>query len=83
MYLSFANGLDRYYGLLDLAVGFGIIVQAGATYALEDGTKLGYYKSWRKDTKLWEETIIPKIEARIKQEWVYSNNEEDEAPEEV
>jgi uncharacterized protein (AIM24 family) len=83
MYLSFANGLDRYYGLLDLAVGFGIIVQAGATYALEDGTKLGYYKVWRKDTKLWEETIIPKIEARIKQEWVYSNNEEDEAPEEV
>jgi RecA/RadA recombinase len=83
MYLSFANGLDRYYGLLDLAVGFGIIVQAGATYALEDGTKLGYYKSWRKDTKLWEETIIPKIEARIKQEWVYSNNEDDEAPEEV
>jgi RecA/RadA recombinase len=83
MYLSFANGLDRYYGLLDLAVGFGIIVQAGATYALEDGTKLGYYKVWRKDTKLWEETIIPKIEARIKQEWVYSNNEEEEAPEEV
>lgn len=82
MYLSFANGLDRYYGLLDLAVGLGVVIQNGATYTLEDGTKLGYYKSWRKDSKLWEETILPKLEERIKREWSYSNLEE-EIPEEL
>ena len=83
MYLSFSNGLDRYYGLLDLAVGMGVIVQNGSTYALEDGTKLGYYKSWRKDSTLWEETILPKLESRIKGEWLYSNLEAQETPEEV
>jgi RecA/RadA recombinase len=82
MYLSFATGLDRYYGLLDLAVGLGAVIQSGATYALEDGTKLGYYKNWRKNVKLWEETILPKIEHRIKKEWSYSN-QDSEIPEEV
>jgi RecA/RadA recombinase len=77
MYLSFSSGLDRYYGLVDLAVGVGAVIQTGATYQLEDGTKLGYYKNWRKDTKLWEETILPKVEERIKDEWSYSNKEED------
>ena len=77
MYLSFSSGLDRYYGLVDLAVGVGAVIQTGATYQLEDDTKLGYYKNWRKDTKLWEETILPKVEKRIKDEWSYSNKEED------
>ena len=81
MYLSFASGLDRYYGLLDLAVGLGVVIQNGSTYALEDGTKLGYYKTWRADSKLWEETILPKVEERIKKEWSYSNLE-GETPEE-
>jgi len=82
MYLSFASGLDRYYGLVDLAVGVGAVIQTGATYQLEDGKKLGYYKNWRKDEKLWEETILPKLEERIKDEWSYSNKEE-EPPDEV
>ena len=82
MYLSFASGLDRYYGLVDLAVGVGAVIQTGATYQLEDGTKLGYYKNWRKDVKLWEETILPKLEERIKDEWSYSNKEE-EPPDEL
>jgi hypothetical protein len=82
IYLSFSSGLDRYYGLVDLAVGVGAVVQTGATYQLEDGTKLGYYKNWRKDEKLWEETILPKVEERIKNEWSYSNKVE-EAPEEL
>ena len=82
MYLSFASGLDRYYGLIDLAVGLGAVIQTGATYQLEDGKKLGYYKQFRKNTDLWENTILPIVEARMKDEWSYSNMEE-EAPEEV
>lgn len=83
MYLSFANGLDRYYGLLDLVVGMGIVVQSGSTYQLADGTKLGYFKSWRKDVDLWEKTLLPQLENKIKVEWSYSsgNNEVDEQPE--
>lgn len=83
MYLSFANGLDRYYGLLDLAVGLGVIIQGGATYTLEDGTKIGYYKNFRKDKELWETKILPRLEERIAKEWSYSNLESEELPEEV
>ena len=87
MYLSFASGLDRYYGLIDLAVGLGAVIQTGATYQLppdDSGNikKLGYYKSWRKDVDLWENTILPVVEARMKDEWNYSNKEE-EPPDEV
>jgi len=70
MYLSFTTGLDKYYGLLDLAVGFGAVMQNGATYALPDGTKLGYYKSWRKDTAIWDK-ILPVLEEKIKVGWAY------------
>jgi RecA/RadA recombinase len=82
MYLSFSTGLDRYYGLLDLAVGMGIVIQNGSTYALADGTKLGYAKNWRNDTKLWEETILPKLEEKMKIEWAYGNRVDEDVPEE-
>lgn len=82
MYLSFSTGLDRYYGLLDLAVGMGIVVQNGATYALADGTKLGYAKNWRNDTELWEKTILPKLEEKMKTEWAYGGQNNEEIPEE-
>ena len=84
IYLSFSKGLDRFYGLLDIAVGLGVVIQTGSTYQLEDGKKIGYYKNFRKDTSLWEETIIPKLEERIKSEWMYSNLEnEEDIPDEI
>lgn len=81
MYLSFESGLNKFYGLLDLAVGFGVVVQNGATYALADGTKLGYYKSWRNDEELWNNKLLPAIEAKINTEWQYGNS--DEVPDEL
>lgn len=85
IYLSFEKGLHKYYGLLELAVGFGIIQQNGPSYQLPDGTKLGYYGKWKNDTDLWNNTIIPGIEAKIKTEWKYGNNigQEDDTPDEV
>ena len=84
MYLSFDKGLNKIYGLLDLAVGLGAVNQTGATYQLPDGTKLGYYSKWKDDTELWDKTIIPVIEEKIKSEWKYGNgSEEEEIPDEV
>tara|TARA_S200002703_G_scaffold9244_1_gene9128 strand:+ start:10133 stop:11302 length:1170 start_codon:yes stop_codon:yes gene_type:complete len=83
MFLSFHTGLDRYYGLLDLAVGVGAVIQTGSTYQLPDGKKIGYYKNFRKDIDLWENTILPVLEERIKTEWAYSGGEESEVPDEV
>ena len=84
MFLSFQTGLDRYYGLLDLAVGVGAVIQTGSTYTLPDGKKIGYYKSFRKDKDLWENTILPVLEERIKKEWAYSGFDgEGDVPDEV
>jgi RecA/RadA recombinase len=81
MYLSFTHGLNKYYGLLDLLVGFGIVIQTGATYQLPDGTKLGYYKNFRKNINLWEENFIPALEKKIEVEWKYSSSSQDEEAE--
>lgn len=73
MYLSFTNGLNKYYGLLDLMTGFNIIVQTGATYQLPNGQKLGFYRNFRKDKELWENILIPQLEEKINVEWKYSS----------
>jgi hypothetical protein len=70
---------------LDLAVGLGAVIQTGSTYQLPDETKLGYYSKWKDNTELWDNTIIPVIEERIKREWAYSNksDKEEVIPDEV
>ncbi len=73
MYLSFSTGLNKYYGLLDLLVGMGVITQTGATYQMPDGKKLGYYKNWQKDKGLWDSYLLPTLESKIKEHWSYSN----------
>lgn len=73
MYLSFASGLDRYYGLLELMKGMGVVEANGATYTDWNGNKLGFYKAWRKDIDLWEKTLLPELESRIEANWSYGN----------
>lgn len=73
MYLSFEKGLNKYYGLADLAVGFNVLVQTGSTYNLPNGEKLGYYSKWKGNEELWQKTILPGIEEAIKVAWSYGN----------
>lgn len=86
LFVSFSKGVDKYHGLLDLAVGLGIIEQSGATYAFQ-GRKLGYAKSFQNDATFWETEIIPLIEDKIRVEWAYSSEGEsapaDESMEEL
>ena len=73
LYISFSGGADKYHGLLDLAVGLGIIEQTGSTYSF-NGEKLGYAKSFVNKTSFWD-GIIPLIDERIKTEWAYSSHQ--------
>jgi hypothetical protein len=72
MYLSFATGLDKYFGLLDIMKEMGVVIVNGATYTDWNGEKLGFYKSWRKDKEVWNK-LLPELESRLKQEWSYGN----------
>ena len=71
MYLNFKTGLDKYSGLLNIAVNHGAVIQTGSTYQLPDGTKLGYYKQWRDKEETWEK-IIPVIEEKLGESYKYS-----------
>ena len=74
IFISFDKGVDKYHGLLDLAVGLGVIEQTGSTFVYK-GNKIGYAKSFQNDINFWENEIIPLIEDKIKIEWAYSSEE--------
>jgi RecA/RadA recombinase len=71
MYLNFKTGLDKYSGLLNVAVNHGAVIQTGSTYQLPDGTKLGYYKQWRDNEEVWEK-VLPVIEEKLKEDYQYN-----------
>ncbi len=77
MYLNFLTGLDKYAGILGLAVNHGVIIQTGSTYTLPDGTKLGYYSKFKEDKNFWDNKIIPEVEKIIKEKYKYGNSSSD------
>jgi RecA/RadA recombinase len=78
MYLSFSTGLNKYYGLLEIMKGMGVVDNKGSIYYDWNGEKLGYQKAFRNDKKLWDDKLLPELESRIKAEWSYGNHVEDE-----
>jgi RecA/RadA recombinase len=73
MYLSFSTGLNKYYGLLEIMKGMGVIDNKGSIYYDWEDNKLGFQKAWRGDTDLWENRLLPELESRLKREWSYGN----------
>ena len=77
-YLNFKRGLDKYSGLKEMAVNHGVIEQTGSTFVLPSdkegvpGQKLGYYKNWKNNEELWEKTILPNLEKKLKKQYSYS-----------
>ena len=78
LYLNFKTGLAKYSGLLEMAIGHKIVIQSGATYALADGTKLGYFKNWGSDTSIWDEKILPALEKSLQSTLCFSNKDTQE-----
>ncbi len=72
MFLSFATGLDKYYGLVDIMKEFGVVNLNGPTYTDWKGEKLGFYKQWKNKEEIWQ-YLLPELESRLKKEWAYSN----------
>ncbi len=77
MFLSFATGLDKYYGLEDIMKGMGVVTLNGPTYTDWKGEKLGFFKQWRKKEEIWE-YLIPELESRLMSEWAYGNKINDD-----
>lgn len=71
--LSYNKGLDRYYGLLDLALKYGIFKQVSTRIELPDGTKT-FGKTINNDPeKFFTEEIMKQLDECAKKEFRYGN----------
>jgi len=79
--LRYDQGLNRYYGLLELAEEAGIFKKVSTRYELPDGAKL-YAKQILKDPeKYFTEDVMNKLDEAAKKEFSYgggTNNSEEE-----
>ena len=72
--LTYDKGLDKYYGLLDLAVQYGIFKQVSTRIELPDGTKQ-YAKTINNDPeKYFTEDVMKKLEEVSLKEFKYGND---------
>jgi hypothetical protein len=80
--LSYKTGLDRYYGLVDLAVLYGIFNKVSTRIELPDGTKT-FEKSIYKDAeKYFTDDILNLIDKAARKEFAYGEEHTDSDVEE-
>ena len=72
--LTYDKGLDKYYGLLDLAVQYGIFKQVSTRIELPDGSKQ-YAKTINNDPeKYFTKEVMEKLEEVALKEFKYGND---------
>ena len=71
--LTYDKGLDRYYGLLDIAEKYDIFKKVANRYELLDGSKV-YGKVIQKDPqKYFTKEVMEKIEKAVEKEFLYGD----------
>ena len=73
--LTYDKGLDRHYGLLDLAEKHGIFVKSSTRYELPDGRKVFGKEINRNPEEYFTEEIMAKLEEAAKKEFSYGQSE--------
>jgi RecA/RadA recombinase len=81
--LSFTKGLDRYYGLVDLAVKYDIFKKVSTRIELPDGTKTFEKSIYKDPEKYFTEDILNKLNDAARKEYCYGSDDpiEDEIEE--
>ena len=72
--LNYSHGLDKYYGLLDLAEKFGIVKKVSNKYEFPDGTKAFENAILKSPEKYYTQEILDLIDAGCSQEFLYGGN---------
>ena len=81
--LSYDEGLNRYYGLLELAEKYEIFKKVSTRYELPDGAKL-YGKQILKDPeKYFTEDVMNRLDEAAKKEFSYGGGAEESVSEEI
>ena len=74
--LTYDKGLDRYYGLLDLALKYGIFKQTSTRIELPDGTTQFGKTINNNPEKYFTEEVLQQLNECAKKEFKYGNVEE-------
>ena len=69
--LTYDAGLDRYYGLLDLAEKYGIFKKVSTRFELPDGSKQFGKTIMQNPTSYFSEEIMAQLEEAAKKEFKY------------
>jgi hypothetical protein len=69
--LRYETGVDKYYGLLDLALKFGIIKKISTRLELPNGTKLFEKNILENPEKYFTQEILDQINEHCKNEFLY------------
>jgi RecA/RadA recombinase len=82
--LSYDKGLDRYYGLLDLAEKYEIIKKVSTRYEMPDGSKVFGKAINENPEKYFTDEIMAQLEVAANAEFLYGQDDvEDKKVEEV
>ena len=74
--LTYAKGLDRYYGLLEIAEKYKIIKKVSTRYQMPDGTSV-FGKHINEDPeKYFTEDVLAQIELAVQKEFKYGGEDE-------
>ena len=71
--LSYDTGLDRYYGLLELAIKYGIFKQASTRVELPDGTTQFGKTINNNPEKYFTKEVLDQLDEAAKKEYKYGN----------
>ena len=74
--LTYDKGLDKYYGLLDLALKYGIFKNVSTRIELPDGSKTFGKTINNNPEKYFTEDIMKQLDECAEKEFKYGNQEE-------
>jgi hypothetical protein len=72
--ITYSKGLDRYYGLLDIAEKHGIIKKVSTRYELANGTKVFGKNINEEPEKYFTPDILALIDEACKKEFLYGQD---------
>lgn len=76
--LSYTSGLDRYYGLVDLAEKYDIFKKVSTRYELPDGRKVFAKAIYSNPSEYFTDDIMARLEVAAAKEFKYGSGEEEE-----
>ncbi|MGY8867465.1 MAG: recombinase RecA [Methylophagaceae bacterium] len=76
--LSYETGLDRYYGLLDLAEKYGLVKKVSTRVEMPDGSKVYAKAVYSNPEKYFTDEFLAKLDAAAKKEYSYGSELDEE-----